>query len=354
MDIIIITTITIQDLKKTLKSNSDPLIIAEIAQAHEGSLGLAHSYIDLAAKSGADAVKFQTHIASAESTHREPWRVKFSNQYENRYDYWRHMEFDKEQWKELKDHSKEKGLLFICSPFSFEAAELLLHIGIDKWKIASGEINNIRLFDTVIDSRLPVLISTGMSKLDEIDKYVTYLKEGIEDITILQCTSLYPTPVEKVGLNMIQFFKDRYNCKSGISDHSGNIFTGLAATALGADAIEVHITFSKEMFGPDVPVSLTGKELSMLVQGTKYIRKLIDNPIDKNQVSGELEGMRDLFMKSIVANQNIKKGSIISEDLVSFKKPGTGLPPSKLPEILGKKLIRNLESDELILFTDIE
>ncbi len=171
MGIIIIITIIIPDLKNIPKSNS-PLVIAEIAQAHEGSLGIAHSYIDAASNAGVDAVKFQTHIASAESTLSEPWRVKFSNQDATRYDYWKRMEFSKEQWKELYEHSRERNMLFISSPFSIEAVELLLETGIDAWKVASGELNNTTLFEMIAETGLPVFVSTGMSNYDEIDKDV--------------------------------------------------------------------------------------------------------------------------------------------------------------------------------------
>ena len=148
------------------------MIIAEVAQAHDGSLGTAHAYIDAAARAGADAVKFQTHIAAAESSPAEPWRVKFSLQDATRYDYWRRMEFTEEQWAGLRMHADETGLIFLSSPFSVEAAEMLLRVGMRAWKIASGEVNNVPLFECITATRLPVLLSTGMSRLAEIDRAV--------------------------------------------------------------------------------------------------------------------------------------------------------------------------------------
>src|ERR1700722_1326674 len=154
------------------KMRLDPnycVIIGEVAQAHDGSLGAAHAYIDAIAKTGANAVKFQTHIAAAESTPGEPWRVRFSYQDSSRYAYWKRMEFTEEQWLGLKRHADEKGLEFLSSPFSIEAAKMLQRVGVRAWKIASGEVSNRPLFDFIIDTRLPVMVSTGMSTIEETD-----------------------------------------------------------------------------------------------------------------------------------------------------------------------------------------
>src|SRR5437763_1720168 len=145
------------------------LIIGEVGQAHNGSLGMAHAFIDAIANAGADAVKFQTHIASAESTAAEPWRIRFSPQDSTRYEYWKRMEFSEEQWLGLKKHADERGLLFLSSPFSVEAVQLLQRVGVPAWKVASGEISNVPLFEALARTELPVLMSTGMSDLSEID-----------------------------------------------------------------------------------------------------------------------------------------------------------------------------------------
>src|SRR5438093_2389865 len=152
------------------------LIIGEVAQAHDGSLGMAHAFIDAIADAGADAVKFQTHIAAAESTPDEPWRVKFSQQEATRYDYWKRMEFTEEQWHGLKKHAHDKGLLFLSSPFSLEAVALLTRVGVAAWKIASGEVSNTSLFEGIVATRMPIILSTGMSALEEIDRAVEGLK----------------------------------------------------------------------------------------------------------------------------------------------------------------------------------
>ncbi len=208
---------------KVLGKGRPCIIVAEVAQAHDGSLGMAHAYIDAIANAGADAVKFQTHIAAAESTPYESWRVKFSDQDATRYDYWRRMEFTEEQWHGLKKHANECGLLFLSSPFSVEAVELLSRVGVAAWKVGSGEITNSPMFELMAETGLPILLSTGMSRLSEIDAALEFFKSRKLPVVVLQCTSAYPCPPEKVGLNLIPFFRERYGCAVGLSDHSGTI-----------------------------------------------------------------------------------------------------------------------------------
>jgi N-acetylneuraminate synthase len=328
-------------------------IIAEIAQAHDGSLGTAHAYIDAVARAGADAIKFQTHIAAAESTPDEPWRVKFSPQDATRFDYWKRMEFTEEQWHGLKKHAEERGLQFLSSPFSAEAVELLARVGVQAWKIASGEINNLSLLQRIIATELPILLSTGMSPLDEIDVLVGKLQQHKIPFAVLQCTSVYPCPAEKIGLNMIPFFRERYGCAVGLSDHSGTIYPGLAAATLGCDVLEIHVTFSREMFGPDVSSSLTLEELHQLIEGCRFINKMNQHPIDKNQLAGDLTPMRDLFTKSVVARFPLPVGTVLQIGHLSLKKPGTGIPASQLQNLIGRSLRHPVEADQLLHESDL-
>jgi len=329
-------------------NSETPLIIAEIAQAHDGSLGTAHAYIDAVADAGVNAVKFQTHIATAESTSGEPWRVKFSPQDKTRYDYWKRMEFSYHQWRELRRHADERDLFFLSSPFSFEAVELLKQVGVAAWKIASGETTNIPMVEQMAEVGLPCLISTGMSTISEIDITVELIRSQKLPFAVLQCTSMYPTPPEKIGLNLIPYFKKRYKCPIGLSDHSGTIYAPLAAAALGACVIEVHVTFHRKSFGPDVPASLTLEELAQLVQGVKFIRKMCLNPVDKDDMARELNEMRQLFTKSIVAKTDLPADIILKEGHLTVKKPGTGIPAARLQSLVGKKLLKPLQKDELL------
>ncbi len=330
------------------------LIVAEVAQAHEGSLGIAHAFIDAIASAGADAVKFQTHIASEESTLQEEWRVKFSQQDVTRYDYWKRMDFTEEQWSGLKKHSEEKGLLFISSPFSIKAVQLLARIGIDAWKIPSGEVNNTPMFEEMAKTKLPFILSTGMSFIKEIDEAVKKVKKFNIPLTILQCTTEYPCPPEKIGLNMIPYFRQRYDCSVGLSDHSGYIYPGLAAAAIGVEMVEVHVTFSREMFGPDVKASLTIAELKQLAEGIRFIEKIKTNPVDKDIIAKDKSNLRQLFGKSIVANADLPKGKIITKEDITLKKPGKGLGVEYLDTIIGKRLKKPFKKDEFLSERDYE
>ena len=329
-------------------------VIAEIAQAHDGSLGTAHAYVDAVAGAGADAIKFQTHIASAESTRREPWRVRFSPQDEDRYDYWRRMEFTESQWEGLREHAKEKGLGFISSAFSVEAVDLLERIGgVDAWKVASGEVGNELLLDRILGTTTPVLISSGMSSLSEVDAAVERAERAGADYTVLQCTSCYPTLPEKVGLNMLAVFRDRYDCPVGLSDHSGTIYPSLAAITLGAAVIEVHVVLSREAFGPDVSSSITTGELAQLAAGARFLERVLDNPVEKDDLALELEPMRALFTKSLVLRRALRAGDELTEADLVAKKPGGGVPPTRLAAVVGRRVTRDLGPDDAIREEDL-
>ncbi|MBK8781546.1 MAG: N-acetylneuraminate synthase family protein [Anaerolineales bacterium] len=328
------------------------MIIGEVSQSHDGSLGMAHAFIDAIAKTGADAVKFQTHIAAAESTPQEPWRVKFSMQDASRYDYWKRMEFTPDQWQGLADHAHEKELIFLSSPFSIEAVNLLDNLGMPAWKVASGEVSNKILLDKMIETRKPVLLSTGMSPLAEIDDALDYIRKANVEYAVMQCSTAYPCPPEKIGLNMIPLLRERYQCAVGLSDHSGTIYPGLAAVALGIEVLELHVAFSREMFGPDVPASVTTGELTQLVEGIRFTEKMRNSPVDKDRFAEEVLPLRKLFTKSIVAGADLPKGTVLEERHLRVKKPGNGLPGERMNDLIGKILLRDIRTDEQILEGD--
>lgn len=329
-------------------------IVGEVAQAHDGSLGFAHAYIDAIAAAGATAVKFQTHIAAAESTRAEPWRKKFSLQDESRYDYWRRMEFTPEQWMGLKVHAEAKGLLFLSSPFSLEAVELLQRIGVAAWKIASGEVANPAFLEAIRATRQPIMLSTGMSGMAEIKEAVAKLRSPDVPLAVLQCSSMYPCPVEAVGLNMIDVFRTEFGCAVGLSDHSGTIFPSLAAATIGVEVLEVHVTLSREMFGPDVCASVTTAELRTIVDGVRYIERMRRSPVDKNQVPASIESIRGIFMKSVVARTDLAAGTVLSLANLAVKKPGGGLPAARLPELSGRRLRHAVRGDQPISIHDLD
>ena len=329
-------------------------VIGEVAMSHDGSVGLAHAFIDAIAAAGADAVKFQTHIAAAESTPSEPFRVKFSRQDATRYDYWKRMEFTEAQWRELAAHCAERNVLFISSPFSLAAVDLLQRVGQPFWKIASGEVSNTQLLDRVLDTGSPVVLSTGMSPLAETDAAVARIKARGSKVGVLQCTTAYPCPPERVGLNLIPVYRERYGCWVGLSDHSGTIYPGLAGVATGMDILELHVALSREMFGPDVIASVTTAELRQLVDGIRFIERMRAHPLDKDASARETDPLRRLFTKSVVARRALARGTVLRSDDLAIKKPGTGLSPDRLPDLVGKKLARAVVEDQLLVADDIE
>lgn len=267
------------------------LIVGEVALAHDGSLNLAHAYIDAIANAGANAVKFQAHVETDDSL---PGRFRLplaGNQDIDRHAYWQRTSFTAAQWEGLASRARMRGLRFVVAPFSVAAVELLRGIDQPFWKIPSGEIGNMALLDAVKSSL--VVLSTGMSPLKEIDRAVHRIGTPY---AVLQCTSAYPCPPERVGLNMLDVFRDRYGCRVGLSDHSGTIYPGLAAAVMHADLLEVHVTLSRAMFGPDVSSSITVDELTQLVDGVRFIEQM--RPIQKDVDAASMGEMRELFMRA--------------------------------------------------------
>lgn len=313
-------------------------IIAEIGQAHEGSLGIAHSFIDALASTGVDAIKFQMHIAEAESSDFEPFRIKFSYEDETRFDYWKRMSFTLEQWKQIKKHCDEARLEFLCSPFSNLAVDWLEEIGVKRYKIGSGEVNNLLILERISKTRKPIILSSGMSSYEELDATVAFLRSKNNDFSILQCTTAYPTQPEQYGLNVIPELKKRYNVTVGYSDHSAKIETCIAATALGAEILEFHVIFDRKQFGPDSKSSLTIDETASLVSAVRNIKTALRHPIDKNSNS-KFSDLKQIFEKSLALNKNLPKGHVLTfADLEAKKPKGYGIDALKFKDVIGKKL----------------
>ncbi len=320
-----------------------PYIIAEIGQAHDGSLGVLYSYIDALATTGVDAVKFQMHIAEAESSEHEPFRVQFSLEDKTRFDYWTRMGFSLDQWKGIKLYCESVGLDFLCSPFSNLAVDWLDEMEVEQYKIGSGEVNNFLILEKIAQTKKPVILSSGMSSYDELDQAIAFLKERKVEITILQCTTSYPTQPEQYGLNVIHELKIRYNVPVGFSDHSAKVETCIAATALGASILEFHVVFDRQLFGPDAKASLTITETKGLVTAVRNIATALSNPIDKND-NVEFSSLKQIFEKSLAINKNLAKNHIVTFDDLEAKKPkGFGIEASRFQQIIGKTLNKDMQ-----------
>jgi len=329
------------------------LVVGEVAQAHDGSLGLAHAFIDAIAGAGAHAVKFQTHIAEAESTRAEPFRVKFSKQDATRFDYWRRMSFTEEQWIGLAAHAHERGLIFLSSPFSIEALELLERVGVPAWKVGSGETTNAPLLDRMAATRLPVLISSGMSSWAELDEAVERVAGAGSPVAVLQCTTEYPVAAERVGLNLLAELDARYHCPVGLSDHSGTIYPSLAAVTLGASLVELHVALSRDMFGPDVAASVTPTELRDLVDGIAFVESALAHPVDKDALSATMAETKQIFGRSVALRRALQAGTTLTAEHLTLKKPGSGIAPVRLHELIGRTLSRDVAPDQLLADEDL-
>ena len=317
-------------------------IIAEAGMNHDGSLGNAIRMAEVAAECGADAVKFQLHDAAAETTRDAPSPPYFKH--ESRWEYFRRTAFDDDEWGTLKEACDSAGIEFLCSVFSLDALWRLEHLGVQRHKIPSGEVTNLELIRAAAATGKPVLLSSGMSSWAELD---TAVEAAGDNVTVLQCTSAYPTPPERVGLNLLGELRERYGKPVGFSDHSVGPNACLAAVALGATVIEKHFTLSKELYGPDAALALEPYELEELCDGVREIETMLDSPVDKDDVEPFAE-MKEVFEKSVVTTRAIPAGVVIEREMLAAKKPGTGIPAWMLPEVIGRKALVDIAADTVL------
>lgn len=324
-------------------------IIAEIGQAFDGSIGILHSMIDGAAGAGAGIVKFQMHIAEAESSDLEPFRKKFSRVDKTRRDYWTRMELSDGQWRDVRDHCHDLNVEFLVTPFSKMAVEKLETLGVGRYKIGSGDIGNEVLLESIRRTEKDVIVSTGLASEMEIDRVVSLL--GKDRVTILHCSTSYPSTAEQLRLGEMGMIRERFGVPVGLSDHSGTIFPCLAAVALGASIVEAHVTFDKRMFGPDSMASLTFDEFKQMAEGVRFLEiALGSSPEDRT----DKEELRRIFGRSLAVNRDIQEGEIIQFSDIEGKKPmGAGLPAVNLETIIGKTLRRSLSKWEFLKEGDL-
>ena len=328
-------------------------VIAEIGQAHDGSVGILHSLVEAAAGTGVDAVKFQVHIADAESSPQEPFRVRFSHVDATRYDYWKRMELAPDAWAQLKEKCDALGVEFLATPFSNAAVDLLEHIGVRRYKVGSGDAANPLLLEKIARTGKEVILSTGLGVLDELDAAVSLFKGRGVPHALLQCTTRYPTAAEDVGLSWLERFRDRYDCPVGLSDHSGTIYAGLGAVALGATAIEAHITFDRRMFGPDARASLTIDDFARLVEGIRFIEQARGPGPEKTLDDAKRE-LRRMFGKALAANRDLPSGHVLSFDDLEGKKPADGgIGVEELESVIGRTLVRSKQQWDFIKLDDL-
>ncbi len=321
-------------------------VIVEIGNSHEGSLGIAKSFVDMAKEANCQTVKFQMHIPEAEGMPNEPFRKIFSDQDETRQAYWKRVGFSEREWAILVSYVKSQGLEFLCTPFSTEAAQWLFdNKAVKRWKVGSGDAVNFPLIDYLANTNLPLIISTGLISWDEILQLKSRLVRlgAWERTTLLHCVSEYPVALEKVGLNLIDEIS-KLGCSVGYSDHSGKLAPGLAAIAKRVSILEVHMTPHELFFGPDTPASLSPSEVAFLTKFNSELEMINSSRITKDDYFLVSESMRSIFRKGVYWSRNMHSGETVAPSDLIYRKPVNGFDAKDFELILGKKLLRDTSS----------
>ena len=327
-------------------------IIAEAGVNHNGSLSLAKQLIDAAVDAGTDAVKFQTFRAEnlvAINARKAEYQKETTGASESQFDMIKKLELSAANYKELMDYCQEKDVVFLSSPFDHESIDVLNRIGLQIFKIPSGEITNLPYLRYIGSLHKQIILSTGMSNLQEIESALNILIDAgtlKDDITVLHANTMYPTPMEDVNLNAMQTIRNTFSISVGYSDHTLGIEVDIAAVAMGASMIEKHFTLDKDMNGPDHKASLEPKELKAMVLAIRNIEKALGN--NKKRASPSENVNIDIVRKSIVASKCIKKGELLTEKNITTKRPGGGINPMQWDKVIGSFASKRYDADEFI------
>lgn len=328
-------------------------IIAEAGVNHNGKLENALKLIDIASAAGADAVKFQTFKAEkvvSRFAGKAEYQLETTDNNETQFEMIRKLELDQKVHEILIRHCKKKKIKFLSTPFDFESIDMLTEIGVDTFKVPSGEINNLPYLRKIGGLGKKIILSSGMSTIGEIEFALNVLT-GVgtlkSNITVLHCTTEYPAPFSEVNLRAMLTIKETFKVDVGYSDHTPGIEIPIAAVAYGASVIEKHFTISKKMEGPDHKASLEPEELRMMVKAIRNVEKAVGDGIKKPSRS-EMKNIK-VIRKSIVASRNIKKGETFSPDNIDVKRPGDGISPVMWDSVIGRKAIKEFKKDQLIV-----
>ncbi len=327
-------------------------IIAEVGVNHNGSMELAKKSIDVAAKIGADAVKFQTFKTEKLVSKYAPkadYQTANTQAKESQMEMLKRLELSFNEFRELKVYCEDKGIDFLSTPFDEESAHFLNEIGVSAFKIGSGDLNNAPFISSLDKFQKPILLSTGMSDLNEVEEALTAVRQS--PVILLHCTSNYPAPLEDVNLNAMITMKNKFNKLVGYSDHTNGVEVSVAAVAMGAKIIEKHFTLDRDLPGPDHKASLNPEEFSELIFSIRNTEMALGDGVKRCMPSEENTKM--VARKSIVANANLNEGQVITEDMIVIKRPGTGIEPKYYNRIIGKKLVKDIKMDETIAWDDL-
>ena len=326
------------------------LIIAEAGVNHNGSVDNAKSMIDAAADAGADIIKFQTFKSEklvTKDASKASYQEENTGNNDSQLSMLKKLELSESDHIELKNYCQKRGIEFLSTPFDMESIDYLNELGISLWKIPSGEITNYPYLAKIASTGKPIIMSTGMSTIEEIEDAMRVLRDnGAKSISLLHCNTQYPTPFTDVNLNVMNTLKESFDVEVGYSDHTLGIEVPIAAVAMGASIIEKHFTLDRNMQGPDHKASLEPQELKTMVDSIRNIEMALGE-CEKKPTSSELEN-RNVARKSIVARKEIKKGDIFTEENITTKRPGTGISPRRWNEVIGKVATKDYLEDELI------
>ena len=327
------------------------LIIAEAGVNHNGNIKLAKQMVDKAVGLGVDIIKFQTFVSkniAAKSAKKAEYQKKQTDSSESQLEMLSRLELSFENFVELEKYCDKRGIEFLSTAFDLESIDFLSSLDMKRWKIPSGEITNLPYLMKIAKLNKPIILSTGMSTMKDIKDALTVLRDnGANDITVLHCTTEYPTPYEDVNLNAMNTIKNEFNVPIGYSDHTKGIEIPIAAVAMGATVIEKHFTLDKNMDGPDHKASLEPDELKAMVSAIRNIEIALGTG-EKKPAASEKKNML-VARKSIIAKHNIKKGEVLSEESLTVKRPGNGISPMRWFEVIGKTATKGYEEDELIV-----
>lgn len=324
------------------------LIIAEAGVNHNGDMDTAIRMIDAAKDAGVDIVKFQTSITSTSKfSEKAKYQKETTGESGSGLDMIKKLRLSFDQHRELKRYCDSIGITYLSTPFDFESIEFLDSMGCDFWKVPSGEIVNVPYLRRIGRTGKDIIMSTGIGTVDEIRNAINILKEnGAGEITLLQCTTEYPTPYEDVNLRAMNTLRETFGVEVGLSDHSMGIEIPIAAVALGAKVIEKHFTLSRELPGPDQKASIEPDELKAMVDSIRHVEAALGDGV-KEPHAGEIEN-RHVSRKSIVASRDIKKGEILTEENIVPRHAGRGISPARWDEVIGTAAVRDFIEDEMI------
>lgn len=345
----------IQIGKRQIGDGCSCFIIAEAGVNHNGEMPIAKKLIDAAAEAGADAVKFQTFIAEELATQgvdKAQYQKSGLASGKSQLEMLKSLEFGKDEFEELCAYCNKKGIVFLSTPFDFKSADMLEGLNIPAYKISSGDLNNYPFLSYISKKQKPMILSTGMSELDEISAALSSIKkENNHEIIVLQCTSAYPAPYEEIHLNAMKFLREKFKVLVGFSDHSIGIEVSIAAVALGACVVEKHFTLDKSFEGPDHKASINPSELTSLVKSIRHVEASLGS--DAKTTNPSEQNTKRIARKKIIAANNIPAGSVLRREHIAFKRNELGLAPSNLEKILNRKTKKLIKKDEPILLESL-